>query len=76
MTIQKKGFTLGLSSRSLTLAEATMIHKVLEETDWNLKQAAKEMEIARGTLYSKMKKYGIEKPHLGANSTKLFLTEP
>jgi two-component system NtrC family response regulator/two-component system response regulator HydG len=53
-----------------------MIHKVLEETDWNLKQAAKEMEIARGTLYSKMKKYGIEKPHLGANSTKLFLTEP
>jgi len=61
-TTQKKGFTLGLSSRSLTLAEATMIHKVLEETDWNLKQAAKEMEIARGTLYSKMKKYGIEKP--------------
>jgi two-component system NtrC family response regulator/two-component system response regulator HydG len=58
-TTQKKGFTLGLSSRSLTLAEATMIHKVLEETDWNLKQAAKEMEIARGTLYSKMKKYGI-----------------
>ncbi|MBW2738909.1 MAG: sigma-54-dependent Fis family transcriptional regulator [Deltaproteobacteria bacterium] len=61
-TTQKKGFTLGLSSRSLTLAEATMIHKVLEETNWNLKQAAKELEIARGTLYSKMKKYGIEKP--------------
>jgi DNA-binding NtrC family response regulator len=58
-TTQKKGFTLGLFSRSLTHAEATMIHKVLEETNWNLKQAAKEMEIARGTLYSKMKKYGI-----------------
>ena len=58
-TTQKKGFTLGLSSRSLSLAEATMIHKILEETNWNLNQAAKEMEIARGTLYSKMKKYGI-----------------
>ncbi|MBW1745456.1 MAG: sigma-54-dependent Fis family transcriptional regulator [Deltaproteobacteria bacterium] len=60
-TTQKKGFTLVLSSRSLPLAEATMIHKVLEETSWNLKQAAKELDIARGTLYSKMKKYGIEK---------------
>ena len=61
-TTQKKGFTLVLSSRSLPLAEATMIHKVLEETSWNLKQAAKELDIARGTLYSKMKKYGIESP--------------
>ena len=60
-TTRKKGFTLVLSSRSLPLAEATMIQKVLEETNWNLKQAAKELDIARGTLYSKMKKYGIEK---------------
>ncbi len=64
-TTQKKGFTLGLSSISLPLAEATMIRKVLEETNWNLKQAARELDIARGTLYSKMKKYGIEKPHSG-----------
>ncbi|MDL2122063.1 MAG: sigma-54 dependent transcriptional regulator [Deltaproteobacteria bacterium] len=61
-TTQKKGFTLVLSSRSLPVAEATMIHKVLEETNWNLKQAAKDLDVARGTLYSKMKKYGIEKP--------------
>jgi DNA-binding NtrC family response regulator len=60
-TTQKKGFTLVLSSRSLPLAEATLINKVLQETNWNLKQAAKELDIARGTLYSKMKKYGIEK---------------
>ncbi len=39
-----------------------MIRKVLAETDRNLKQAAMEMDIARGTLYSKMKKYNIEKP--------------
>jgi two-component system NtrC family response regulator/two-component system response regulator HydG len=61
-TTQKKGFTLELSSRSLPLAEATIIHKVLDETNWNLKQAAKQLDIARGTLYSKMKKSGIEKP--------------
>ena len=61
-TTQKKGFTLGLSSRSLPLAEATMIHKVLDETNWNLKQATELLSIARGTLYSKIKKYGIKRP--------------
>ena len=61
-TSPKKEVDLRLSSRSLPLAEATIIRKVLEETDWNLKLAAKELDIARGTLYSKMKKYGIEKP--------------
>jgi two-component system NtrC family response regulator/two-component system response regulator HydG len=60
---QPKEFSLRLSSKSLPLAESTLIRKVLEETDWNLKQAAGDLEIARGTLYSKMKKYGIEKPH-------------
>lgn len=62
---QTKDFTLSLFSRSLPLAEATLIRKVLEETNWNLKQAAKELDIARGTLYSKMEKYGIEKPCSG-----------
>jgi len=55
-------FTLHLPSKSLPLAEATLIRKVLEETNWNLKQAARELDIARGTLYSKMKKYRIERP--------------
>jgi len=62
-TTQKKGFALGLSSSSLSLVESTLIRKVLEETNWNLKKSAEELDIARGTLYSKMKKYGIEKPH-------------
>jgi len=61
-TIQTKAFTLELPSSSLPVAEATMIRKVLEETNWNLKRAAKELDIARGTLYSKMNKYAIEKP--------------
>jgi DNA-binding NtrC family response regulator len=57
-----RGSTLRLPSRSLPLAEETLIRKVLGETNWNLKQAARELDIARGTLYSKMKKYGIERP--------------
>jgi DNA-binding NtrC family response regulator len=59
---QPKKFALPISSKSLPLAESTLIHRALEETNWNLKQAAKELDIARGTLYSKMKKYGIERP--------------
>ena len=62
-TTEAKGFTLRLSSTSLPLAESSLIRKVLEETNWNLKQTALELDIARGTLYSKMKKYGIERPH-------------
>ncbi|PLX88720.1 MAG: sigma-54-dependent Fis family transcriptional regulator [Desulfuromonas sp.] len=56
-------FNLSLSSSSLADAEIALISKVLEETDWNLKKAADALAIARGTLYSKMKKYNIKKPN-------------
>ncbi len=59
-----KEFSLHLSSKSLPLAESTLIRRVLEDTNWNLKQAAKELQIARGTLYSKMVKYNISRPAL------------
>lgn len=61
-TVESKPFTLKLSSWSLPDAEATIIRKVLQETEGNLNQASKKLHIARGTLYSKMKKYGIKKP--------------
>jgi DNA-binding NtrC family response regulator len=60
-TSQNKQFRLTLTSPSLPLAEATLIKKVLNENHWNLKQAALELEIARGTLYSKIKKYKLKK---------------
>jgi transcriptional regulator of acetoin/glycerol metabolism len=53
---------LELTGPSLPKAEAYMIHKVLEERGWNVKQAANDLEIARSTLYSKMKKYNIKRP--------------
>jgi two-component system NtrC family response regulator/two-component system response regulator HydG len=58
---QNKTFNLTLTSPSLPLAEATLIQKVLDENHWNLKQAAMALEIARGTLYSKIKKYKLKK---------------
>lgn len=58
----KEEIILELTDRSLPKAEATLIHKVLQETNWNLKQAARELEIARGTLYSKIRKHNIKRP--------------
>ncbi len=57
-----QNFQLPLRSSSLAEAEAALIRLVLEERDWNLKQAAEALDIARGTLYSKMQRYGISKP--------------
>lgn len=55
-------FSLALSSSSLAEAESALIRKVLEEKGWNMKKAADALDIARGTLYSKMEKYNISKP--------------
>ena len=56
-----KRIHLTLSSWSLDHAEEALIRGALYETRGNLKQAAKTLGIARGTLYSKMKRYGIER---------------
>ncbi len=57
----KKNVTINVPSRSLSDVESTHIYNVLEETNWNLQKTAKILNIARGTLYSKMEKHGIEK---------------
>ena len=53
---------LYLTDRTLPKVEEALIRRVLEETDWKLNQAARALDIARGTLYSKMKKYNIRRP--------------
>ena len=37
------------------------IKKRLEETNWNITQTARELEIDRQTLYNKIEKYKIER---------------
>src|SRR5687767_11254631 len=45
-----------------TLAEAERTHvlRVLEAVSWNKKEAARVLEISRGTLYRKILEYGLE----------------
>jgi transcriptional regulator of acetoin/glycerol metabolism len=57
----KRDIILKFTGRSLWHAEALLIHKVLMETNWNLHQAARELQIPRSTLYSKMKKHNIKR---------------
>jgi DNA-binding NtrC family response regulator len=58
----KEEITLELLNSSLRQAEAILVRTVLEETDWNISQAARELHIPRGTLYSKMQKHDIQRP--------------
>jgi transcriptional regulator with PAS, ATPase and Fis domain len=50
------------SDRLPTLAEAERTHivRVLEAVRWNKKEAARVLEISRGTLYRKINEYSVE----------------
>jgi DNA-binding NtrC family response regulator len=52
----------GPGERLPTLAEAERAHisRVLESVGWNKKQAAKVLDISRGTLYRKIVEYGLD----------------
>lgn len=45
--------------KSLKVMEQMHIERVLEETDWNISRAARELDIDRQTLYNKIQKYKI-----------------
>ena len=48
-------------SKSLKMMEKMHIQRILDETKWNIAQAARELEIDRQTLYNKIEKYKIER---------------
>jgi len=50
------------STRLPTLRDAERAHiiRVLEATEWNKLEAAKVLDISRGTLYRKIEEYGLE----------------
>ena len=50
------------SSQSLSDVEKCHIRRVLDDCDWNITQAARMLEVDRGTLYNKIKKFGLERP--------------
>jgi transcriptional regulator with PAS, ATPase and Fis domain len=45
--------------KSLKLMEKAHIEKILDEADWNISQAARELDIDRQTLYNKIQKYKL-----------------
>lgn len=51
----------GINGKSLSDVERQHVKKVLEETGWNVYQAARLLEIDRVTLYNKIKKYGFKR---------------
>jgi DNA-binding NtrC family response regulator len=53
--------TLALNLGTLAEAEAALIRNALDCVSGNLTLAAEKLGIARGTLYSKMGKYGIQR---------------
>jgi DNA-binding NtrC family response regulator len=48
----------------LTLADAERVHirRILDSVSWNKKEAARVLQISRGTLYRKIEEYGLERP--------------
>ncbi|MEE9121142.1 MAG: helix-turn-helix domain-containing protein [Syntrophobacteria bacterium] len=50
------------SHGTLVENERILLKEILEECDWNKKQAAHRLGISRNTLYVKLKKYEITSP--------------
>jgi DNA-binding NtrC family response regulator len=48
--------------RSLSAMERDHIAVVLQEMGWNISRAAAILDVDRGTLYAKIKKYGLQRP--------------
>jgi len=47
-------------NNSLKEVEKNHIHQILTDNDWNIARSAKILEIDRSTLYSKIKRYGLQ----------------
>jgi two-component system response regulator HydG len=55
----------GRGPGSLAEAEKAHIQSVLEASAWNISRAARILDVDRATLYSKIRRYELEKPVQG-----------
>jgi DNA-binding NtrC family response regulator len=51
----------GPPSASLAENERRLILRVLQEANWNKHEAARRLQLTRSTLYSKIRRYGLQK---------------
>lgn len=61
-SVADKEFLLTLHDSNIASAEESLIRAILAEKNGHLTHAAQALGISRGTLYSKMERYGINKP--------------
>jgi PAS domain S-box-containing protein len=59
------------ASTSLAENERHLILRVLQESNWNKHDAAKRLQVSRSTLYSKIRRYGLEKNSRGSFSVQI-----
>jgi DNA-binding NtrC family response regulator len=52
----------GPRAQRLKEMEKELIHRILQENGWNIARSAKILGIDRSTLYSKIKRYQLQKP--------------
>ena len=63
--LYQAGTTASVENQSTILdSEKQLLRDVLEECDWNKKEAARRLGISRSALYGKLRRYQIEKPTL------------
>ena len=63
--LYQAGTTASVENQSTILDnEKQLLRDVLEECDWNKKEAARRLGISRSALYGKLRRYQIEKPTL------------
>jgi len=58
-------------STSLAENERHLILRVLQESNWNKHDAAKRLQVSRSTLYSKIRRYDLEKNWKGSISVQI-----
>ena len=70
-TIQAEDFPLRVTGNDVaqpargTLAEVEKAHilSVLADNQWNITKSAQMLEVDRGTLYNKIRSFGLQRPN-------------